>query len=421
MKRGLGTVLVGFAAGALSVATFVVDAPAVSADGLLGYDMSADARGVNIFTVIPDQQIQPELNIPQASATQQSGTGYGLASSAWPGAIVANGGTLLGILIPGFPPEVAALLVYPVRAEARTGQDPPVSKYDVPGLTMRSRADDTSSEAEAGAQGISLLPGAFGVVRTTASTRATASSAVSTARSEVKNLDLAGVLKIQSIVSTARATSDGAKGSGTASTVITGATVMGQGVTIDEKGLHFRETSTPIDAVVQQVAKQALDAAGIKVTVGPATQELNGASAVVGAQSIVITLTQRGYTLGFALGGARASSVASGGDAVSDLLEPVTDVLDDVGDIALPEDLGFSDLGDLGNPAFGSTDDAGGGPTLDVTPAAAATGRPLSQSAMVLGVLAALLLGVGLRRLNTAVLADPIAGLACKIPGEDDE
>src|SRR5690349_12754230 len=173
MRRGLGTLLVGVAAAALSAATFVVEAPSASADGLLGYDMSADAKGVNIFMVIPDSALQPELNIPQASATQQSGTGYGLASSAWPGAIVANGGTLLGVLVPGFPPEVAALLVYPVRAEARTGQDPPTTSYDVPGLTMRSRADDTSSEAEAGAQGTSVLPGKFGAMRATASTRAT--------------------------------------------------------------------------------------------------------------------------------------------------------------------------------------------------------------------------------------------------------
>jgi hypothetical protein len=427
MKRGLGTLLVAALAGALSLATFVVDAPAANADGLLGYDMTADARGLNIFTVIPDSQLQPELNIPQATATQQSGTGYALASSAWPGAIIANGGTLLGLLIPGFPPEVAALLVYPVRAEARTGQDPPTTSYDAPGLTMRSRADDTSSESEAGAQGVSVLPGAIDAIHTTAATRATANAAIATARSEVQNFDLAGVLKIQHIVSTARATSDGAKSTGTASTVITGATVNGQGVTIDETGLHFGQTSTPVDAVVQQVAKQALDAAGIKVTVGPTTRELKGASAVVGAQSLVITLTQNGYTLGFAFGGARAASVASGGDAVDDLLTGGTDVLGDVTDIPVPDGLGFGDLGGLsglGDAAFGKTGGdnraSGAGPTLDVTPAVAATGRPLSHTAMVLGALAALLLGVGLRRLNTAVLADPTAAMACKMPGEGE-
>src|SRR5689334_3378014 len=124
MRRGLRLIGAGIAAAVLSVGGFVVDAPSAGAEGLLGYDMSADARGTNVFWVIPDSALQPELDIPQASATQQSGTGYGLASAAWPGPIVANGGTLLGVLVPGFPPEVAALLVYPVRAEARTGQDP---------------------------------------------------------------------------------------------------------------------------------------------------------------------------------------------------------------------------------------------------------------------------------------------------------
>jgi hypothetical protein len=415
--------LVGAAAGALSLASFVVDAPTAGADGLLGYDMSADARGVSVFTVIPDSQLQPELNIPQASATQQSGTGYALASSAWPGAIIANGGTLLGILVPGFPPEVAALLVYPVRAEARTGQDPPSSSYNAPGMTMRSRADETSSEAEAGAQGVSLLPGSFATIKTTASTRATASAVVSTARSEVQNLDLAGVLKINHIVSTVKATSDGAKGGGTSSTIITGASVMGQGVVIDDTGLHFGSTHTPIDAVVQQVAKQALDAAGIKVTVGPATHELNGASAVEGASSLIITLTQNGYTLGFALGGARAASVASSGDdALDELLGGGTDVLDDFTDGALPDGLGFGDLGDVSTPSFDGSDTGSnnGGPGLELEPALAATGRPLSRAAMVLGAIAALLLGMGLRRLNTAVLADPTAALACKLPGGEE-
>jgi hypothetical protein len=325
--------------------------------------------------------------------------------------------------VPGFPPEVAALLVYPVRAEARTGQDPPTTTYGAPGLTMRSRADETSAEAEASALGVNVLPGAFGTIRTTASTRATANAAVATARSEIENFDLAGVLKIQHVVSTAKATSDGAKATGTANTIISGATVMDQGVTIDQTGLHFGSTNTPVDAVVQQVAKQALDAAGIKVTVGPTTQELKGASGVVGAQSIVITLTQNGYTLGFALGGARAASVASGGDAVDDLLGG-SDVLGDFTDSALPDNnLGFGDLGGLDNPAFGTT--GGGsdmGPNLDTTATvAAAAGRPLSHAAMVLGTIAALLLGVGMRRLNAAVLADPTAAIACDLPGEDDE
>jgi hypothetical protein len=145
----------------------------------------------------------------------------------------------------------------------------------------------------------------------------------------------------------------------------------------------------------------------------------------VGAQSLVITLTQNGYTLGFAFGGARAASVASGGDAVDDLLDGGTDVLGDVSDIAVPDGLGFDDLGGLGADGFNGltstgNGDGGAGPTLDVTPvAAAATGRPLSRAAVILGALAALLFGFGLRRLNTTVLADPPGGLACKLPGDE--
>jgi hypothetical protein len=418
----------GALAGALSVASFLVDAPRVSADELLGYDMSADARGLQIFTVIPDQQVQPELNIPQASSTQQSGAGYGLASAAWPGAIIANGGSLLGLLVPGFPQDVASLLVYPVRAEARTGQDPPVTSYDIPGLTMRSRADNTSAESEAGAQGQSVLPGTFGVAKATSSTRVVNELATSTARSVVQGLNLAGVLKIDSIVSTATAKSDGTVGSGSASTTISGATVMGQGVTIDEQGLHFGSTNQPIDAIVQQVAKQALASAGISVTVGPTTKELNGAAAIVGANSLVITVTQNGYTIGYALGGARAASVASAGSGGDDD-GPTTDLGDDLlggGTDVLGGDSSFvGDLGGLGDLSSGSTDGSVTTPggAVDLTPVttASASGVPLSVGTVLLGLAAALFFAVGMRRLNTAVLADPTAGIACTLPGDDGQ
>jgi hypothetical protein len=202
---------------------------------------------------------------------------------------------------------------------------------------------------------------------------------------------------------------------------------MGQGVTIDETGLHFGATKQPIDAVVQQVAKAALDKAGIKVAVGPATKEITGAGAVVGANSLVITVTQKGYTVGYTIGGARAASVASvgggGGDEVSGDTGGAGDLLggtDLSGDgTSLTGDLGA--LGDLGS---GSTGGDGSsvvpGAPLALTPtAAAASGRPLTPAAVLLGVVAALLFAVGMRRLNTAVLADPTAGIACTLPGED--
>lgn len=423
MRRGVRALSAGVAAGVLSLAAFVVDAPRVSADGgLLGYDMSADARGVQVFTILAEQRVNPELDVPQASTTQQSGTGYALASSVWPGATVANGGTLLGLLIKGFPPSLASKLVYPVRAEARTGQDPPVTSYDIPGMTMRSRADNTSAEADAGMQGLSVLPGAFGAITTSASSRSTGDKAVSKARSVVENLNVAGVLQIDQIVSTATATSDGTTSSGDAHTTITGATVMGQGVTIDENGLHFASTNRPVDAVLQQAAKQALASAGITATIGPATDEIKGASAVEGANSLVITFTQNGYTLGYVLGGARAASAASSSDdAVGDLIGATgTDVLGDTTglDYALTGGPDLTGLGGLGSVTGSGTRTPG--PAVELpTEAAVATGKPLSPAAVILGVLAALLVAVGMRRLNTAALADPTATIACTLPGEE--
>ncbi len=247
--------------------------------------------------------------------------------------------------------------------------------------------------------------------------------ATSTAKSVVHNLNLAGVLKIDSIVSTATATSDGTTGSGVAKTTIAGATVMGQGVTIDETGLHFGTTNQPIDAVLQQVAKQALSAAGISVTVGPATKEITGPSAVLGANSLVITITQNGYTVGYALGGARATAVGSVGIPDEDLGDSGDDFVGDTGVLG-GDDSFLGDLGDLGDLGSGAGDGSSVAPgsAVEIVPAvAAAKGTGLPVATVVLGVLAALFLAAGMRRLNTAVLADPTAGIACTLPGEDDE
>ena len=427
-RRGLGCIVAALFAAGMS-ASLVVGAPLASAE-LVGYDMSSDARGMQVFTIIPDQQVQPEFNVPQASSAMTSGQGYGLATVAWPGATIANGGSLLGLLVPGFPPEVAALLLYPVRAEARTGQDPPTTVYDVPGLSMRARADTNVVEAEAGVQGLAVIPGTFGTSRATTSNRAFDDSIRATARSVVENLDIAGVLKIDQIVSTATATSDGEKAVGSASTVVTGVTVNGNAATIDASGLHLGPASQPIDAITNQLNQQALSQAGINVAVGPATNEISGASAIVAASSVVITWTQQGTTFGLALGGARANAVAgansefledtaTGGD---DLLTGDTDVLGgaDFGDVGI-DDGGLVD-GGLSAPSLddGTGVAAPGNDGIELTPTAlaSANGRPLSKTAMFFAVVAAGLLAVGMRRLSTDVLTDPTGSMPCLLPGE---
>jgi hypothetical protein len=137
-------------------------------------------------------------------------------------------------------------------------------------------------------------------------------------------------------------------------------------------------------------------------------------------------MTQQGYTLGLVLGGARATAVASGGD--SDILGDGedtgggSDVLGDSGDLGGFDGLtGGSDFGggaDLGaSNARGNS--RGRGPGVDLAPTAAvATGKPLPRGAIVLGILAALLVSVGMRRLLTAVVEDPNTGIACTLPGQ---
>ncbi len=244
--------LAGLVAAGASVAAFVHPA---GADELLGYDMSADARGLQIFTLIPDQQVQPELNIPQASVIMQSGTGYGLASAAWPGAIIANGGSLSGSWSRASRRKsrhFSSTRCGPRRAPART-RPPPCSKHR--GSRCVRAPTTTSAEAEAAAQGLRGLPGVFGAASTTSRAVATDSGATSTARSVIHNLNIGGVLKIDQIVSTATAKSDGITGSGSAKTVITGATVMAWASPSTRPACTSASTNQPIDAIVNQLTK----------------------------------------------------------------------------------------------------------------------------------------------------------------------
>ena len=111
----------------------------------------------------------------------------------------------------------------------------------------------------------------------TARTRTDGTKVISEAESTTQNVEIAGVLKIQSVVSTASAAVDGGKGTGEAVTTASGVSIADQPVTIDQNGLHLVDRSgTPLGAVANQIIQQALGASGMTITATAPTKRIEG-------------------------------------------------------------------------------------------------------------------------------------------------
>ncbi|MFP5218463.1 MAG: hypothetical protein ACLGIG_01820 [Actinomycetes bacterium] len=326
MTRQRRRALALVAAGTLCLAGSVVTAVGVSAQeqpgsGLGAFSLSATAPGINVRFEDGGYcgggaTAGCEGVVPAAISTLGNGPiGYGLASIAWPGALAGNVGS---VIVVGGGPQEASQLNSPVRAEARTGQEPSTTtNTDYPGATMTASA--TGAEVTALAETkTTTVPGAGTAGSISGSTRTTltgASTAVATAQSRITDLELAaGVLKIKSLTSTAEGTTDAKTASATGTTTVSGATVAGVPVTIDERGITVQTQSAPVNAIATEAVNQAVTNAGMTVAVSAPIVTQDGASVVYSAGSVVISWEpQEGYRASVVLGGASVSLAAAEG------------------------------------------------------------------------------------------------------------
>jgi hypothetical protein len=342
------------------------------------------------------------------------------------------------VLSPDAPQDVSELN-YPVRAEARTGEEPPTVTNEIPGATMTATATAETVEADARVEGAAGEDGTFGPSRARTKSFLEGGKGISEASSVVEKISLAGgVVKIDSVTSTARAVTDGTKGEGEAATTISGMTIGGQPATVDENGVTIGEEGEPLNAVANQIAKQALNQAGVEMVLGAPVKELDGSSAVASAPSLVITWESEGGVFGFIVGGARAA--AAGSPALDDAIlgvdlgagdapaAPVgspgggTATLDE-GDAGGGLDTPVSDGPAAGGePQLAPPSDAGGGDggevALDDATPARSLSKPVKASYLLLGLLAAVLVAIGMRRLGDDVLAERVAGASCALEGD---
>jgi len=214
--------------------------------------------------------------------------GHALSSVGWPGSHGGNVGSLL-IVAAGAPDSVTALND-PVRAENfSSSKDDTVTNNSVPGATMVATATATKVSASAligSAQANAL--GSFGQISSSSSTTLTGpNSAEAVAHSQVQDITL-GPLHINAIVSDAKATTDGRTAVPSGHTVVTGATVNGVPVTIDEHGVTVQTNNVAFPSQATDAVNSALAQAGMTIAVSTPIGKPEGASVVYNAGGLTV-------------------------------------------------------------------------------------------------------------------------------------
>jgi hypothetical protein len=399
--------------------------------GFQSMSLTAVAGGQRILadTIAGQPPGTIDSGIPDAEASMTSTTGHGLASVAWPSALVGNAGSLLLLLGPypctpsalfdalglpitticspqGVPQPVMDQYHYlntPLRAEAQYPTKP-AADTNLPGATMTARATaaEVSADAILGAVLASDIETASSA-RATSIVKATGpTSAVADATSTITNITLAGgEVTIGSVVSTAHGETNGvlAKSSGT--TTVNDMKIHGVAVTVDDKGLQ------PATDGVNQVITNF----GMKMFVTRPTQKVSGAATSFDAGSLIIEWFPPGAPGGvvFEFGGAHITAAstlpfdAAGVDAVVSELPPSS--------------FGGLDLSPVGSSGLGTdvvsplAPAQSGSPSLPLAPATDASNLPggVSPWLLFLGLVAAAALAGGLVRIPARVLDSPAA------------
>ncbi|MGI8663604.1 MAG: hypothetical protein ACR2LQ_10390 [Acidimicrobiales bacterium] len=224
------------------------------ADQFGGYKLAARGDGMllafDAVGFIPGNSRIVQVGLPEAQATGAGGpTNYALASLAYPGSVVGDLGAIVaqggggdaGAAVPSFPLQTCAYFPGP----------PTEADQQIIGATSVSTATETTSDGTAFYDG-NDLPQFLrtGGITVHAGTHLEDGRAVSQLRSDMVNIDFAGILTIGSVVTDIRADTDGTTGASAGTTTVSGVKVLGLDATIDDTGVHFvppsgAATSTP--------------------------------------------------------------------------------------------------------------------------------------------------------------------------------
>jgi hypothetical protein len=388
------------------------------------FNMSAEAAGMSIAFGDPASQPYPVAagTVPETFATLSTGpSGYALSSVAWPGPLLANAGSLAGLLLPACVPQAGVctpkpdsqttnLANYPVRAEA---QSPGGTGAQTMG-PMTARVEGATSDASASAADFDST-GFVSSAKTSTHSRSyiDGDRAISLAESTTSGVEVAGgVVKMSSVRSFVKISSDGRTTSIERRMIVQGLEIDGHPATIDSKGVHVEgQGGDPAPAVIEPLNKNLLAPFGIEVFLTrPVEERRAGGEAVANTGALVVLwkLGDSGEQIVVSLGGAGAHVQASPGFAV----------FLDGGVTVAPAAFG-GPSGTIGAAAVKEAAAAGGGSPragfVPQAPAAAAAPAIVTQPAsgqfrgvppgwVVVGVLGGVLIGFGLRRVQTGGL-----------------
>jgi hypothetical protein len=401
--------------------------PAGDAGGVGGYSLSATAAASRqIFR--PENNIVPaenllDLSIPYSVAQLSQGSGRAVGSTVWPGDTLATACRAE----PSIP-------CYPFFAESFYPQGPADAKaaQEIPGTTMAAH----SEEQESVGKGEVTPAGASGELIGAATSSSTASikTGLAVAESVSRASDIilgAGAIRIESVVSTAKATSDGTTADAVGSTKVEGFTIAGFPVAVTTEGVSIAgqvNVPNPLGQVIDPV-NAALEALGAKITLSNPIVTKEGGAADVIAGGLIISLDnallvgdlppevkaqlpldpQGKLTLVF--GSAAASADASPGFGSDLPIEdaPLAEITDTgTGDLSAGDSVAVST--DVSNtPAAAPTDT---GATVQGTRASAVSTTAVGVGLVLLALAGAILVAAGLKRLGTD-LFEPMSVTAC--------
>lgn len=294
-----GLLLLGVGASAQSVApaqlSGEIDSQAV------GFEERAIQPGATLFgdTLV-------DVRAPLASAQLDQLSSRALASMLYPGDLIANSDALVALQSDSPPPPypVQARAAYPPSGQIASEEEHPVVAAGNPDVgAMKAKAEQ--GRAYARAASLAYDGDAFKVDKMIAVSEAKNEGLLlrSRATSSGSNVTIAGLLHIDSFAFVAEATSNGALGTGTVRSTISGATVAGTPVTIDEQGVHAvgQGAQSGEQSVATKLADAGIDVRIVRAAAGP-DQRVPSVGAAEGG-GIVATITGRGgITQRFSIG-----------------------------------------------------------------------------------------------------------------------
>lgn len=292
-----------------------------SGSQVVGETVTSEAIGAQFAFNIPGLIPLPNQNlieedVPFARSLLSTGPNVqSVAAPYYPGDILAN----LGGLESEFFPPAFPNTPYPFMAEAEYpatptygpsasfGGPPPSGSSPVSALSGTAHATSGGGDANGtltdvivgagmGQNGAALLEVAS--EQSNEVVNIGTSSVTATASSVVKTIEIAGMVDISQLTSTAQSTSDGNTGTPKATVNVGQVTVDGQQAYIDNQGIHVVGTNpapagTPTAAQLQDSLNQTFAQDGITVDLVTPQQTTNGAEGIANTGGLVISLTHK--------------------------------------------------------------------------------------------------------------------------------